>query len=113
MRGVQERKALSQSRKFSLTSTCSPLTLPLPPREKRAQKLNLLKKGWLAMKWKIWCSSGMETQALAASNLTMVAWPIHPHLTLHHLTPLLWLILVMMKIMKRVEKNMKTTSEAS
>jgi hypothetical protein len=37
---------------------------------------------------------------------------VHPHLTLLHSTPLLWLILMVMKV-KRAENRMKTMSEAS
>jgi hypothetical protein len=48
-----------------------------------------LKKGLLALTLKLWCSSGMEMQASTASDLTLVAWPVHPPLTLLHLTPLL------------------------
>jgi hypothetical protein len=42
----------------------------------------------------------------------MVAWSGHPHLTLLHLTPLLWLKLIAMKV-KRVEKKKTTMSDAS
>jgi hypothetical protein len=38
---------------------------------------------------KLRCSSGTVMQALAASDLTMVAWLEHPNLTLLLLTPLL------------------------
>jgi hypothetical protein len=37
---------------------------------------------------------------------------VHPHLTLLHSTPLLWLILMVMKV-KIAENRMKTMSEAS
>jgi hypothetical protein len=37
----------------------------------------------------------MEMQVSAASALTIVAWLGNPHLTLLHLTPLLWLTLMM------------------
>jgi hypothetical protein len=51
-------------------------------------------------------------QALAALALTMVAWPVHHPLTLLPLIPVLWLILMMMKE-KRAVNKMKTPSEAS
>jgi hypothetical protein len=51
-------------------------------------------------------------QDLVVSALTMVVRPVHPPLTLLHLTPLLRLILMMLKV-KRVESKMKTMSEAS
>jgi hypothetical protein len=54
----------------------------------------------------------MEMQASAALALTMVVWPMHPYLSLLHLTPLLRLILMMMKV-KREESMMKKMSEAS
>jgi hypothetical protein len=52
----------------------------------------------------------MVTQALVASDLTIVEWPVHHPPTLRHLTPLLRLILKMMKTMKRVEKKVKMMS---
>jgi hypothetical protein len=54
----------------------------------------------------------MEMQASVASALTMVSWPRHPHLTLLHLIPLLWLTLMMMKV-KEAEKKKTTMSETS
>jgi hypothetical protein len=54
----------------------------------------------------------MEMLASVDLALTMVAWPVHPRLSLLHLTLLLWLILMMMKV-KRVENKIKMTSEAS
>jgi hypothetical protein len=42
----------------------------------------------------------------------MVAWIGHPHLTLLRLIPLLWLILMMMKEKKAMNK-IKSTSETS
>jgi hypothetical protein len=56
------------------------------------------------------CSSGIVTPALVGLDFTMVAWTVHPHLILLQLTPLLLLILIMMK---RAEKKMKMMSEAS
>jgi hypothetical protein len=84
----------------------------LPPGEKKAQRLNPLKKGLLALRMKPQCSRGMVTPALVGLDLTLVARPVHPHLTLHHLTPFLQFILIMMKV-KRAEKKMKTMSDAS
>jgi hypothetical protein len=54
----------------------------------------------------------MEMQASAASALTVVAWPVYPHLILLYLTPLLRLTLMMMKV-KRAENKTNTMSEAS
>jgi hypothetical protein len=54
----------------------------------------------------------MEMQASAASALTMVARLGHPHLTLLRLIPLLWLILMMMKEKKAMNK-IKSMSETS
>ena len=62
------------------------------------------------MKLKIRCSSDMEMQVSAVSDLAMVE-PVHPHI-LRHLTPLR-LIPIMMRTMKRAEMKMKTMSEAS
>jgi hypothetical protein len=53
----------------------------------------------------------MEMQASAASTFTIVAWPGHPHPTLLHLSPLLQLTLMMIKV-KEVEKK-TSMSEAS
>jgi hypothetical protein len=53
----------------------------------KAQKLNLLKKESLALMKRLWCGSGMEMQATAASALTLVARPVNPPPTLLHLTP--------------------------
>jgi hypothetical protein len=75
-------------------------------------EIGSLKKGWLALKLKIWCSTGMVTQASAALDLSMVERLVHPHLTLHHLTPLLRLILKMMKKIKKARMKVKTMNEA-
>jgi hypothetical protein len=85
---------------------------PLHPVVKKAWKLRPLKKGLLALMLKLWCSSAMEMQSSPTSDLTMVAWLGHPHLTLLHLTPLLRLKLMMMKV-RKVEKKKTTMSDAS
>jgi hypothetical protein len=54
----------------------------------------------------------MEIEASAASNFMLVARPVHPPLTLLHLTLLLWQIHKMMKETKKVEKRKKMMSEA-
>jgi hypothetical protein len=54
----------------------------------------------------------MEMQASVASNLAMVEKSVHPRI-LHHLSPLLQLIHKMVKMAKKVEKEVKTMSEAS
>jgi hypothetical protein len=79
----------------------------LPPREKKARTLNLLRKELVVLMKKFWCSSGMAIRASAASALTMVAWLVHPHLTHLRLIPLLRpkLMMMMMKKMKKVEKR--------
>jgi hypothetical protein len=52
----------------------------------------------------------MAMQASMVSALIMVAWPVHPPLTLLRLIPLLCLTLMMME--KRVANKMKMMSEA-
>jgi hypothetical protein len=54
----------------------------------------------------------MVTQALVVLDLAMVEQPVHPPHTHRHLTPLLQLILKMMRTMKRVEKKVKMMSRA-
>jgi hypothetical protein len=77
---------------------------------KKAQKLNPLKKGLLALIKKLWYSSGTSMRALAASALTMVAWLEHRHHILLLLTPLLRQI---HKMLKKAKTKMTTISEAS
>jgi hypothetical protein len=87
----------------------------LPPREKKAQTLNLLRKELLILMKKFQCSSGTVIQDSAASALTMVAWLGHPHLTHLRLIPLLQPKFMMMMTKKRKVKKTTTTmmSEAS
>jgi hypothetical protein len=55
----------------------------------------------------------METQALAASDLTTVGRLVHLPLTLRRLTPLIRLILTMMKTTRNAVKKVKMRKEAS
>jgi hypothetical protein len=85
----------------------------LPPKEKKARTLNLLRKELLILMKKFQCSSGTLIQASAASALTMVAWLGHPHLTHLRLIPLLQPKFMMMMTKKRKVKKTTMMSEAS
>jgi hypothetical protein len=97
VKAQHERRARRKDTKFvkEIHShlNLQPLALPLPLREKKARRLNPLKKGSFALMLILRCSSGMVTRASAASDLALVERPVHPTITLRCLTPLLQLIL--------------------
>jgi hypothetical protein len=116
VKAQHERRAHKKDTKFvkeihSHLNLQSPRS-PIASEGEESPKIEFFEERLLALMLKLRCSSGTATPTSVDLALTMVVRPVHPHLTHLHLTPLLRLVLMMMKV-KRAETKMKTTSEAS